>query len=110
MKLWMGDNMSEKLSPTYSLSSIQSTFCNAKKLSVTGTALDDAATLGFDPVEMVKTIQTIRSTHFYKSMTTYANHKLWQDVYHVPSRAGILYVKFQADLITQFRLMSFKEK
>lgn len=32
------------------------------------------------------------------------------DVYHVPSAAGILYVKFRADLVTEFLLLSFKEK
>jgi motility quorum-sensing regulator/GCU-specific mRNA interferase toxin len=48
--------------------------------------------------------------HFYKSMTDYADHRVWQDVYHVPSPAGVLYVKFTADLVTEFLLLSFKEK
>jgi len=43
-------------------------------------------------------------------MTAYANHGLWQDLYHVPSPAGMLYVKFTADAITEFLLLSFKEK
>ena len=43
-------------------------------------------------------------------MTSYANHRLWQDVYHVPSEAGVLYVKSTADVVTQFLLLSFKEK
>jgi hypothetical protein len=38
------------------------------------------------------------------------NHRLWQDVYHVPSPAGVLYVKFTADAVTEFLLLSFKEK
>lgn len=48
--------------------------------------------------------------HFYKSMTAYADPRLWQDVYHVPSPVGTLYVKFTADVITEFLLLSFKEK
>ena len=48
--------------------------------------------------------------HFYKSMTSKANYKVWQDVYHVPSEVGVLYVKFMADTMTDFRLLSFKEK
>ena len=48
--------------------------------------------------------------HFYKSMTAYADSRLWQDVYHVPSPVGMLYVKFTADAITEFLLLSFKEK
>ena len=43
-------------------------------------------------------------------MTSYADHKVWQDVYHVPSDEGLLYVKFQADVVTEFILLSFKEQ
>jgi motility quorum-sensing regulator / GCU-specific mRNA interferase toxin len=43
-------------------------------------------------------------------MTSYADHRIWQDVYHVPSSAGTLYVKFTADAVTEFLLLSFKEK
>ena len=50
------------------------------------------------------------ATHFYKSMTSYGDHRVWQDVYHVPSEAGMLYVKFTADVVTEFLLLSFKEK
>ena len=30
--------------------------------------------------------------------------------YHVPSEAGLLYVKFRANVVTQFTLLSFMEK
>ena len=43
-------------------------------------------------------------------MTAYVDSRLWQDVYHVPSPVGMLYVKFTADAITEFLLLSFKEK
>lgn len=43
-------------------------------------------------------------------MTAYADHRVWQDVHHVPSSAGMLYVKFTADTVTEFLLLSFKEK
>ncbi len=48
--------------------------------------------------------------HFYKLMTAYSDHRLWQDVYHVPSSVGLLYVKFTVDTVTEFVLLSFKEK
>ena len=47
---------------------------------------------------------------FYKSMTTFADYRVWQDVYRVPARGMVLYVKVQADVITEFVVMSFKEK
>lgn len=56
------------------------------------------------------TIQTMNRAQFYKSMAAYTDSRLWQDVYHVPSPAGTLYVKFTADVITEFLLLSFKEK
>jgi motility quorum-sensing regulator/GCU-specific mRNA interferase toxin len=43
-------------------------------------------------------------------MTSYGDHRIWQDVYHVPSGLGLLYVKFTADAVTDFALLSFKEK
>ena len=43
-------------------------------------------------------------------MTSYGNSKLWQDVYHAPSGVGPLYVKFVEDAVSEFRLLSFKEK
>jgi motility quorum-sensing regulator/GCU-specific mRNA interferase toxin len=73
-------------------------------------ALRGAAALGFGRAEIVATLQTMRRPHFHKSMTALGNHRAWQDVYHVPSSAGLLYVKFTADAVTQFLLMSFKEK
>jgi motility quorum-sensing regulator/GCU-specific mRNA interferase toxin len=43
-------------------------------------------------------------------MTSFADHRIWQDVYHVPSAVGVLYVKFTADVVMEFLLLSFKEK
>lgn len=56
------------------------------------------------------TLQTMQRNHIYKSMTSIADHRVWQDVYHVPSAAGVLYIKFTADVVTEFLLLSFKEK
>jgi motility quorum-sensing regulator/GCU-specific mRNA interferase toxin len=52
----------------------------------------------------------MQRSHFYKSMTSFGDHRIWQDVYHVPSAAGLLYVKFTADTVMEFVLLSFKEK
>jgi motility quorum-sensing regulator/GCU-specific mRNA interferase toxin len=43
-------------------------------------------------------------------MTSHGYHRIWQDVYHVPSEAGLLYVKFTASGVSEFLLLSFKEK
>jgi len=102
--------MTEKRQPTYDLEAFKAAFSSVERLAVTGTALRSAAALGFGRTEIVETIQTMKREYFYKSMTAYADHRLWQDVYHVPSSVGVLYVKFTADVLTKFLLLSFKEK
>jgi len=102
--------MTEKRKPTYDLHAFKAVFSSVDRLNLTGTALRSAAGLGFGRQEIVATIQSMERRHFYKSMTAHADHRAWQDVYHVPSSAGLLYVKFTADLVTEFLLLSFKEK
>lgn len=100
----------EKFRPTYDLRAIKRAFDSAEKLSATTTAIVSAAALGFDRGAIVETIATITSKMFQKSMTTYADHRTWQDVYHVPAGDLVLYVKFQSGIMTEFNLVSFKEK
>jgi len=102
--------MTEKRQPTYDLEAFKAAFSSVERLAVTGTALRSAAALGCGRAEIVATIQTMKREHFCKSMTAYADHRLWQDVYHVPSSVGALYVKFTADVLTKFWLLSFKAK
>lgn len=102
--------VTEKRKPTYDLDAIKSTFSTPKRLNVTGSAIRSAAALGFGGAEIVQTIQSIERRHFQKSMTSHADHRIWQDVYHVPSASGELYVKFTADVVSEFLLLSFKEK
>jgi motility quorum-sensing regulator/GCU-specific mRNA interferase toxin len=55
-------------------------------VAATGTALETALALGFGRHDIVNAIQTMQPAYFYTSMTSYADHKVWQDVYHVPMR------------------------
>jgi len=59
---------------------------------------------------MTNIIQEMKRSHFYKSMTSFGNHREWQDVYHVPYGGQVIYIKFVSDVISEFRLLSFKEK
>lgn len=101
--------MTEKRKPTYDLQAIKSAFDRPEKLAITSTALRDAQALGFTALDIVKTVQGLERKDFYKSMTSYADHRHWQDVYHARLDAGRLYVKFTADEVTEFYLLSFKE-
>lgn len=100
----------EKRRPTYDLDAIKMTFGSVDSLALTTSALRDATSLGFDRVGVVEVIGGMTRKMFVKSMTTFADHRVWQDVYHVPARDLILYLKFQANVVTEFTIMSFKEK
>src|SRR5579872_4217474 len=100
----------QKLKPTYDLESFKAAFGDVERLSMTTVALADARRLGFSLSGIVALIQTMERTHFFKSMTSFADHREWQDVYHVPHQGIVIYLKFIAHRVTEFRLLSFKEK
>ena len=100
----------EKRRPAYDLGAIKAAIGSVETLAITTTAYRNAVSLGFDRAAIAETIMGIERQMFVKSMTTFADHRVWQDVYHVPTRDLVLYVKFQADVVTQFTVMSFKER
>jgi motility quorum-sensing regulator/GCU-specific mRNA interferase toxin len=100
----------EKRRPTYDLDAVKTALGSVDTLAITTSALRDALGLGFDRAGIVEVVSSMTRKMFVKSMTTFADHRVWQDVYHVPARDLILYVKFQADVVTEFTVMSFKEK
>ncbi len=100
----------EKRRPTYDLEAIKEVLGAIETLAITRTALTGAYALGFDRVGVTTVMRSIRPSMFVKSMTTLADHRAWQDVYHVPADDLTLYVKVQADVVTEFRVVSFKEK
>ena len=102
--------MSEKRKPTHCLASFKKAFSEPDSVEVTRSAILGATALGLGTFEMNQVIQTMEGKHFFKSMTSHANHKMWQDVYHVPSEVGELYIKLTEGEVTEFKLLSFKEK
>ena len=52
-------------------------------------------------------IAALTTKDFYKSMTTYADHRVWQDVYRPMTRAGEAYVKLT--VLDDLLIVSFKE-
>jgi motility quorum-sensing regulator/GCU-specific mRNA interferase toxin len=46
-------------------------------------------------------------TDFYKSMTTHADHRIWQDVYRPSTTAGEVYLKLT--VVDDVLIVSFKE-
>lgn len=100
----------EKRRPTYDIEAIKRAIGRSATLSIKVSAFLDATALGYDRHDVAEVIRSVTRTMFYKSMTTFGDNRLWQDVYHVPSRGLVIYLKFQADTVAEFTVMSFKEK
>ena len=63
--------------------------------------------LGFNEDGIVATVLALTPADFYKSMTTHADHRIWQDVYRPATSAGDVYLKLT--VIADVLIVSFKE-
>ena len=72
----------EKRTPHYELARIQEQVRRLRAAAFTKTALDGGREMGLTTAEMLAVISSLSRRNFYKSMTTYADHRVWQDVYH----------------------------
>ncbi|AUZ58328.1 Toxin mRNA interferase YgiU [Pseudomonas sp. XWY-1] len=56
---------------------------------------------------MLEVITGLERRDFYKSMTSYADHRVWQDVYRPLTVKGYLYLKLS--VVDDALIVSFKE-
>ncbi|WP_044550125.1 type II toxin-antitoxin system MqsR family toxin [Azospirillum lipoferum] len=108
--------MSTKRKPTYALASFQAVVAHEIKSQgdngvITGSAIKGARSIGLGIAQMGNVIASLTARHFNHSVTTIGNSKEWQDVYYFPYEDNLtIYIKFRADAVCEFRLLSFKEK
>jgi motility quorum-sensing regulator/GCU-specific mRNA interferase toxin len=96
----------EKRTPHCKLSRVK-VLVEAGKVRTTQTARAGAVALGFSYPEMLAVVLALNPADFYKSMTTYADHTVWQDVYRPKTTAGDVYLKLT--VIDDVLIVSFKE-
>ena len=77
------------------------------KVNVTQAARIGAAALGFDAQGMYAVVSALTMDDFYKSMTSHADHRIWQDVYRPSTPVGDVYLKLT--VIDDVLIVSFKE-
>lgn len=75
---------------------------------ITRTALSSATLHGLNSNDIINEILSLSNTELYKSMTTYNNSKVWQDVYHHVINQKIFYIKIS--IVEKVIIVSFKEK
>ena len=84
----------EKRKPNYLLSDVLAIVADNGVDAFTQTALHGAWDLGLTSDGAVAVVPGLRQTNFYKSMTTHADHRIWQDVYHADLKSGLkVYIK-----------------
>ena len=97
----------EKHTPHCKLSVVKSLVA-VGKVRVTDSARSGATAMGLDRDGMLAVVTMLVPADFYKSMTTHADHRIWQDVYHTRTPRGeAVYLKLT--VIDDVLIVSFKE-
>jgi len=101
----------EKRKPTHDLEKFKRVAGDPARLRMTFVAQQTAFRLGYEEPEVAALVRTMTQRMFYKSMNSFKDHRQWQDVYHVPADEGLtVYLKFTDDIVTEFMILSFKER
>ena len=96
----------EKRTPHCKLAIVKA-LAKAGKVRTTHAARAGANELGLEFADMLAVVTTLTPADFYKSMTTHADHTVWQDVYRPSTQAGDVYLKLT--VIDDVLIVSFKE-
>lgn len=96
----------EKRTPHRRLSELKA-LVKAGRVRTTHAARAGASELGLDFAGMLAVVMALNASDFYKSMTTHADHAIWQDVYRPSTAAGDVYLKLT--VIEDLLIVSFKE-
>lgn len=98
----------EKRTPRYKLTVVKA-LIEEGKVGATASAFVGARALGINNLAgMCAVIKSLTAANFYKSMTTHADHRIWQDVYHARIADGNeVYLKLT--VINDVLIVSFKE-
>ncbi|QHG66142.1 type II toxin-antitoxin system MqsR family toxin [Pseudomonas putida] len=96
----------EKRTPHCSLERVRA-LVSAGRISPTTASLRGAQALGVEYPEMLEIINGLERRDFHKSMTSYADHRIWQDVYRPLTAKGYLYLKLS--VVDDVLIVSFKE-
>ncbi|KVC74309.1 type II toxin-antitoxin system MqsR family toxin [Burkholderia ubonensis] len=97
----------EKNTPHCKLSRVKA-LVETGKVRLTASAVIGARQLGFTEMDAIGVVMSLTTVDFHKSMTTYADHTIWQDVYRRRTVRGDVYLKLT--VIDDVLIVSFKEQ
>jgi motility quorum-sensing regulator / GCU-specific mRNA interferase toxin len=97
----------EKKVAHYDLTAIIALVRHRRAGAFTKTAMDGGRRMGLTLSDMVEVVCALTPKALYKSMTTYGDGQVWQDVYHASTPAGKAYIKVtlrnEGALVIQFK-------
>lgn len=96
----------EKKTPHCKLTIVKA-LIESGNVRTTHSARVGADALDLDLCDMLAVVLALEPRDFYMSMTTHADHTVWQDVYRPYTKAGSVYLKLT--VIEDVLIVSFKE-
>jgi len=96
----------EKHTPHHQLEEVKELIW-AGAVETTSAALAGAYALDLEYQDILATALALTRDDFYKSMTSYSDHRSWQDVYHPQTSVGKVYLKLT--IKDGVVIVSFKE-
>ncbi|WP_460154084.1 type II toxin-antitoxin system MqsR family toxin [Pseudomonas sp. S2_B07] len=100
----------EKNTPHYNLTVLKGDVRRLGKNAFTATARKNGRDLGLTLEEMQEVVFELHGRMLCKSMTTYSDHRIWQDVYPITSHDLEIYIKVTYCSGGEPPVISFKEK
>lgn len=100
----------EKLRPHYQLQMVLLVASEPARVRFTQVAYHGAVELGLEEADMYAAVRCLHSTVFYKSMTTYGDHTIWQDIYRPSYKGRQLYIKLTMLETERLLVVSFKRR
>ena len=96
----------EKKTPHYTLQCIQADVLRPGAVAFTKSALDGGRTMGLTLAQMQRVIASLER----RALSTHADHRVWQDVYHAQAYGLAMYIKVTYRPSGGPPVIAFKEK
>jgi len=100
----------EKRRPHFPLQLVIHCAADEANVRITRVAYDGAAELQLKRCDILSVVRNLDRSDFYKSMTTYGDNAIWQDVYRPCYRGVPLYVKLTLIENQNLLIVSFKRR
>jgi motility quorum-sensing regulator/GCU-specific mRNA interferase toxin len=100
----------EKSTPHYDLAVVKAEVQRLESKAFTLSAREGGRRMMLSLAQMLRIVHQLDHGMLHKSMTTYADHRIWQDVYHTTFGDRVIYIKVTYRPGGRHPVISFKEK